>query len=438
MHFRPPFTSFCIAIHPSAQRALHRCVHPNPPALHCNDATMRRRHQKNATPLRGGLLRWFLQRDAKAPAMSMPPPCGVDCYAGFYNPTPSAASNVNATPCGVDCYASFYNPTPSAPRQCQLPPPCGVDCYAGFYNPTPRRQQCQCHPLAGWIVTLVSTTRRQGASNVNATPLRGGLLRWFLHPPAKAPAMSMPPPCGVDSYAGFYNATPRQQQCQCHPLAGWIVTLVSTSGSQAHFIVNATPLRGGLLRWLLHPHAKRANNVNATPLRGGLLRWFLQPDAKAPAMSMPPPCGVDCYAGFYKRLASSFYCDCHRVAGWIVTLASNGARRNHFDLHANFFPFPLRPRHQKRPGRTHNTTFRIACRLIKGFHLPEEQALQLLLSEFNPRCQPPWTEQELRHKVHQASEKGQSPELLAVPKPNGKHATPPPMLPAQPKPEATS
>ena len=70
--------------------------------------------------------------------------------------------------------------------------------------------------------------------------------------------------------------------------------------------------------------------------------------------------------------------------------------------------------------------------------MPEEQALQLLLSEFNPRCQPPWTEQELRHKVHQASEKGQSPELLAVPKPNGKHATPPPMLPAQPKPEATS
>jgi hypothetical protein len=65
----------------------------------------------------------------------------------------------------------------------------------------------------------------------------------------------------------------------------------------------------------------------------------------------------------------------------------------------------------------HNTTFRIACRLIKGFHLPEEQALQLLLSEFNPRCQPPWTEQELRHKVHQASEKGKYPDVLAVPSP---------------------
>ena len=86
----------------------------------------------------------------------------------------------------------------------------------------------------------------------------------------------------------------------------------------------------------------------------------------------------------------------------------------------------------------HNTTFRIACRLIKGFHLPEEQALPMLLSEFNPRCQPPWTEQELRHKVQQASEKGQSPDLLAVPKPNGKHTTPVPMLPAQPKPEETS
>lgn len=49
----------------------------------------------------------------------------------------------------------------------------------------------------------------------------------------------------------------------------------------------------------------------------------------------------------------------------------------------------------------HNQTFHAACVLTKGFVLNESQALALL-AEFNARCEPPWTEKELRHKVASA------------------------------------
>lgn len=38
-----------------------------------------------------------------------------------------------------------------------------------------------------------------------------------------------------------------------------------------------------------------------------------------------------------------------------------------------------------------------------GFGLSSEQVFNLLANEYNPRCSPPWTEKELRHKVESAS-----------------------------------
>lgn len=54
--------------------------------------------------------------------------------------------------------------------------------------------------------------------------------------------------------------------------------------------------------------------------------------------------------------------------------------------------------------RGHDTTFRAACALVHGFDLPKTDALALLRDEYNPRCQPPWSEAELRHKVQSAGE----------------------------------
>lgn len=50
----------------------------------------------------------------------------------------------------------------------------------------------------------------------------------------------------------------------------------------------------------------------------------------------------------------------------------------------------------------HNRTFIAACRLILGFGLSEEIALQLL-TEWNQTCKPMWSERELLHKVQDAA-----------------------------------
>ena len=55
--------------------------------------------------------------------------------------------------------------------------------------------------------------------------------------------------------------------------------------------------------------------------------------------------------------------------------------------------------------RGHDRTFRVACILRKGFGLDEEQAMQIM-RRYNQRCQPPWTEKELRHKVQDAGRVG--------------------------------
>lgn len=51
----------------------------------------------------------------------------------------------------------------------------------------------------------------------------------------------------------------------------------------------------------------------------------------------------------------------------------------------------------------HDTTFRAACSLVIGFDLSPDDAFALLANDYNPRCVPPWTEKELRHKVNSAN-----------------------------------
>ncbi|MCA9091241.1 MAG: bifunctional DNA primase/polymerase [Planctomycetaceae bacterium] len=53
----------------------------------------------------------------------------------------------------------------------------------------------------------------------------------------------------------------------------------------------------------------------------------------------------------------------------------------------------------------HATTYTAATVLVHGFEIDPEQALGILLDHYNPRCEPPWTEKELRHKVEDAARK---------------------------------
>jgi hypothetical protein len=53
----------------------------------------------------------------------------------------------------------------------------------------------------------------------------------------------------------------------------------------------------------------------------------------------------------------------------------------------------------------HAATYTAATVLVHGFEIDPERALTLLLDHYNPRCEPPWTEKELRHKVTSAATK---------------------------------
>lgn len=53
-------------------------------------------------------------------------------------------------------------------------------------------------------------------------------------------------------------------------------------------------------------------------------------------------------------------------------------------------------------------TFRVCCRLVRGFALSDDAALEVL-APWNSRCRPPWTEGELLDKLRRASRYGQEP-----------------------------
>jgi hypothetical protein len=50
----------------------------------------------------------------------------------------------------------------------------------------------------------------------------------------------------------------------------------------------------------------------------------------------------------------------------------------------------------------HDKTFGAACRVGPGFDLPEATTLWLIRDHYNPRCEPPWSDKELEHKVQDA------------------------------------
>ncbi|MCH2131515.1 MAG: AAA family ATPase [Pirellulaceae bacterium] len=52
--------------------------------------------------------------------------------------------------------------------------------------------------------------------------------------------------------------------------------------------------------------------------------------------------------------------------------------------------------------RGHDQTFSVACSLMLGFDLTKSQAMDVL-AEYNERCEPPWSEHELQHKIKDAS-----------------------------------
>lgn len=53
----------------------------------------------------------------------------------------------------------------------------------------------------------------------------------------------------------------------------------------------------------------------------------------------------------------------------------------------------------------HNQTYAAATAMVHGFALDPGVAFDLLMQEYNPRCDPPWSDAEMRHKVDDAASK---------------------------------
>lgn len=73
----------------------------------------------------------------------------------------------------------------------------------------------------------------------------------------------------------------------------------------------------------------------------------------------------------------------------------------------------------------HNHTLKVCDKLVVGFGLDDGTALALLLDEWNPGCQPPWSQKELRHKLADARKTARKPAgYLDAPAPRPAAATP--------------
>ncbi len=57
----------------------------------------------------------------------------------------------------------------------------------------------------------------------------------------------------------------------------------------------------------------------------------------------------------------------------------------------------------------HAALWNAALAMVQGFGLPSHSALRLIRQEFNPRCQPAWSDRELEHKVADAASKSKLP-----------------------------
>src|SRR5438067_5020800 len=79
------------------------------------------------------------------------------------------------------------------------------------------------------------------------------------------------------------------------------------------------------------------------------------------------------------------------------------------DVFARATPYPAKmdPAIQGADGS--GALWRAAQAMVRGFRLSEADAYALIAAEYNPRCVPPWSEKELRHKIKDATEKSGVP-----------------------------
>lgn len=108
----------------------------------------------------------------------------------------------------------------------------------------------------------------------------------------------------------------------------------------------------------------------------------------------------------YGASASPVTADAFRQSVPQVPISSPPATRPDILERARRYVAAIPPAVQGQSGDA--ATFKVCCRLVRGFSLTEEQALEAL-GAWNSRCSPPWQERELRAKLASASRSGKEP-----------------------------
>jgi len=119
----------------------------------------------------------------------------------------------------------------------------------------------------------------------------------------------------------------------------------------------------------------------------------------------PPLVTVDyrCWGRVYAESDFPFVEASRGVRSTVAPAASAGSR---MIRRAQSYLRAVPPAIAGRHGDVH--TFRVCCRLVRGFALSDSEALHAL-SEWNGRCDPPWSERELRQKLGSARRNGREP-----------------------------
>lgn len=83
----------------------------------------------------------------------------------------------------------------------------------------------------------------------------------------------------------------------------------------------------------------------------------------------------------------------------------------------------------------HNALWAATLALVKGFALPTAEAGAILLSEFNPRCQPAWSKREIEHKLDNAEKAKSETGYLLGDAPGYEYQAPRQVTPREPESE---
>jgi RepB DNA-primase N-terminal domain len=95
-----------------------------------------------------------------------------------------------------------------------------------------------------------------------------------------------------------------------------------------------------------------------------------------------------------------------RPSKWTPLRSGSGTQRLDPVERARHYLARVPPAIAGQHGDVH--TYRVCCRLVRGFALSDQEALTVLTG-WNARCRPPWTESELEDKLRRARRYGREP-----------------------------